>query len=114
MNTTSMDYEKEFSDERFWAKIARYAKKIGGNVAFRAICLWLVIREPNVPYWAKSIAMAALGYLIMPLDVAPDPLPWGLADDSSIVLAAFATVAMHITPEIELKARMMMPEWLRV
>jgi len=114
MNTIDMQNSDEFSDEGFWAKIREYAKKIGSETVHKAICLWLVIKEGNAPLWAKSTAVGALGYLISPLDVVPDLTPFvGYSDDIAVIAAAFTLLAVYITEEIRIKAKRMMPQWLR-
>jgi uncharacterized membrane protein YkvA (DUF1232 family) len=113
MDTTYHRYSKDFSDEGFWATVGKYAKKIGGESIHKAVCLWVVIKESNAPMWAKSTAMAALGYLISPIDAIPDLLPGGFIDDIGVVTAAFAILVSYITDEIQLKAWQMMPEWLQ-
>lgn len=113
MSVINLGYSKELSEEKFWTKVGRYAKKLGGEAVHKAICLWLVIKDPEAPAWAKSVAIAALGYLIFPIDVIPDPLPGGLTDDIATIIAAFVTVSMYLTVEIQYKAKMMMPQWFR-
>lgn len=114
MDTIYHRYTKDFSDEGFWATLGKYAKKIGGEAIHTSVCLWVVIKESDAPLWAKSTAMAALGYMISPLDAIPDPLPGGFIDDIGVVTAAFAVLASYITEEIKLKAWQKMPEWLQL
>jgi uncharacterized membrane protein YkvA (DUF1232 family) len=114
MNQTySAGYRTNYSDDGFWASVGKYAKKLGAEVIHKAICLWIVIQKSNAPIWAKSVAMAALGYLISPVDVVPDVLPGGLIDDIGVIGAAFATLTIYITDEIKRQAWGMLPDWFR-
>ena len=101
-----------FSDDGLWAKIGKFAKKIGGDAVFMAICLWIVIKDSDAPLWAKSTATAALVYFISPVDAIPDFMPGGFADDLTAITAAFSMLAMYITDEVKLKARRKMPAWM--
>lgn len=48
-----------------------------------------LLREPHVPIWAKAVPLAALVYLVFPLDFVPDVLPFvGEIDDLAVVLIA--------------------------
>lgn len=67
-----------------------------------ALVLW-VLRHPSVPTAAKVMALLAVVYGVMPLDLVPDFIPMlGLIDDAAIVpaliLLALATV-IHATLE---------------
>lgn len=51
-----------------------------------------LLREPSVPALVKAIPAVAALYLIWPLDVVPDLLPFlGQLDDFGVVLAAVRT-----------------------
>ncbi len=50
---------------------------------------WRLLREPRVPIWPKAVPLAALVYLVFPLDFIPDVLPFvGEIDDLAVVLLA--------------------------
>jgi uncharacterized membrane protein YkvA (DUF1232 family) len=50
---------------------------------------WRLLREPRVPIWAKAVPVAALVYLVSPLDFIPDVMPFvGEVDDLAVVLIA--------------------------
>ena len=62
--------------------------------------LWDVVRDPDVAPAAKGLAIAALIYLISPLDLVPDPIPVaGLADDVSVILATVTKLAHELRLE---------------
>jgi uncharacterized membrane protein YkvA (DUF1232 family) len=47
-----------------------------------------LMRDPRVPRRSKLVIAAALAYVVSPVDLIPDPLIIGLADD--LLVAAFA------------------------
>jgi uncharacterized membrane protein YkvA (DUF1232 family) len=51
---------------------------------------WRLVRDPRVPGWAKFLPVAALAYLISPLDFIPDAFVaafgLGVLDDIAIVM----------------------------
>ncbi len=50
---------------------------------------WRLLRDPSVPVWPKLIPLAAVGYVILPVDLIPDLAPLvGQADDVAVVLLA--------------------------
>ena len=62
--------------------------------------LWDVVRDPDVAPAAKGLAIAALIYLISPLDMIPDPIPVaGLTDDVSVILATVTKLANDLRLE---------------
>lgn len=53
------------------------------------MALWRFMVDPKAPWQGKAIAIAALLYLVSPLDVVPDFLPViGLGDDVAVILFA--------------------------
>ncbi len=60
----------------------------------KVMALWKFVQDPDAPWTGKAIAIAALIYLISPIDAIPDFIPvLGLTDDVGIVLAAIAKLA---------------------
>ncbi len=55
--------------------------------------LWEFILDPDAPIGGKAIAIAALIYLISPVDAVPDFLPGGLLDDAGVITLAVAKLA---------------------
>lgn len=73
-----------------------------------------MVRDPGVAWKSKAVAIAALLYLISPLDAIPDVIPFvGLADDVAVIVAVVSTLAIElekyvtrqaeVTAEIEIK-----------
>lgn len=59
--------------------------------------LYKMIKDPNVAWGSKSVAIGALIYLISPIDAVPDIVPIaGLADDVGIITTAIALLANEL------------------
>lgn len=68
-----------------------------------------MIKDPTVAWKSKAVAIAALLYLISPLDAIPDVIPFvGLADDVAVIVAVVSTLAIelekYVTRQAEKKA----------
>ena len=82
-------YQKHFSESDFWLKLRTLAKKAGVKVTYYALTLYYTLTDPNTPTKYKAVIAGALGYMILPLDLVPDFLPFaGLADDWAALIAA--------------------------
>lgn len=104
-------FRKHYTDDSFWAKLARYAKTAGRQTVESSLQLYYASLAPQTPTWAKGVIYGALGYFISPIDVIPDLIPGGYTDDLGILAAAVAAVAMHITPEIRARAAEKIRDW---
>lgn len=105
-------YQKHYSESDFWIKIRTLAKKVGAKLTYYALVLYYTLIDPKTPTKYKAVIAGALGYMILPLDIVPDFLPFaGLADDWAALVAAVAYVATAITPEIKTRAREKVEEW---
>ncbi|HEY9694909.1 MAG TPA: YkvA family protein [Oculatellaceae cyanobacterium] len=104
--------QNSYSEDNFWKKMAEFAKSAGKEVVEKALILFYTLQQPNLPIKAKTIIYSALGYFILPLDIAPDFIPVvGFGDDVGALLAALAAVAIYITPEVKEAARQKMRDW---
>ena len=100
------NYEKHYSEESFWDKIKKYAKKAGRQVVELSFQLYYAYQSPETPAKEKAIILGALGYFIFPIDAIPDITPLiGYTDDLGVLLMAIYMVAKYITPEIKSKAK---------
>src|SRR5882757_657120 len=106
------EYAREFSDDGFWKKLLHYAKAAGSEVVERALQLYFAAQAPATPAWAKATIYGALGYFICPMDAIPDLTPAvGYSDDLGALAAAFAAVALYVTPAVKAKAQSKMRDW---
>lgn len=98
-------FQQAYSENSFWAKVKQFSLAAGREVVEKALILYYTLGEPGVPAWAKTTITVALGYFIFPADAIPDFTPVvGYADDLGVLVAALATVAMHVTPEAKRRA----------
>lgn len=105
-------YEKDYSETSFWKKVRKYAAKAGGKVIYNALLLYYALQSPDTPGWAKTVILGALGYFIAPIDIIPDVTPAvGFVDDLGVLIAAVATVAVCITPEMKSQAKRQLKDW---
>lgn len=85
------------TDGSFWQKVASFAKAAGREVIEAAVLLWIVLRKPSTPAWARATILGALAYFILPIDAIPDCLPViGFTDDLAVLVSAIAAVSTQI------------------
>lgn len=101
-------YRTHYSEGALFDKLGAYARSAGRELVEKALLLYLVMRGPKTPAWAKTAVLGALGYFIAPIDAVPDLLPGiGYGDDLGVLLLALAAVASSITPAMRTVARRM-------
>ncbi|USD38928.1 MULTISPECIES: YkvA family protein [Ferrimonas] len=106
------DYAKYFSEDSFWDTLRRYAVRIGREAVEKALVLYFCLTDPQTPTQAKTVIVAALGYLILPMDVIPDLTPGvGFSDDLGALTVALATVAAHVTSAHWQRASQQLQQW---
>lgn len=99
-------YEHKYSEAGLFSTIKKYAKKIGGEVIYKALQLFYVLQKRDTPLKAKATIIGALGYLISPIDIIPDFIPvLGFTDDAAAVAVALAVVSAYIDDEVNAKAK---------
>ena len=99
-------YESNYSEDGLFSVITKYAKKIGGEVIYKALQLFYVLQKPNIPLKAKATIIGALGYLISPIDIIPDFIPvLGFSDDAAAIAVALVVVSAYIDEEVNAKAK---------
>jgi uncharacterized membrane protein YkvA (DUF1232 family) len=99
--------------ERFAAKAKRCLRRM--PLAHETVAMYFCLLDRTTPVWVKATAAAALAYFILPLDAIPDLLPIvGLSDDASVLAAALAAIATHITEEHRTRARVWMEDVIEV
>ena len=63
--------------------------------------LWAALRHPAAPRWLKLGAAAIVLYVISPIDLIPDVLPFiGAVDDIVLVPLAIRWLLKRLPPEI--------------
>ena len=100
------------SDDAFWTKVKRFAKKAGAKVIYLALALYYALVSPNTPGWARAAIVSALAYFICPIDLVSDAIPVvGYTDDLAALTAAYEAVKVCVIPEVVAKAKVKAREW---
>jgi uncharacterized membrane protein YkvA (DUF1232 family) len=109
---TILNNSVHYSDEKFTHKIKNFMVLAGHKVIYNALLLYLTSKSKNIPLSYKGIAVGALGYFILPLDLIPDLIAgFGFGDDITAMLTAITTVNSAITPDIEQAAQSQVASW---
>ena len=105
-------FETDYSQRSFWDKLVGFARSAGRDVVEKALRLFYAAQSPGTPVWAKTVIYSALDYFINIFDAIPDFTPAvGYGDDLGVLVAALATVAAHVTPEVKARAREKAAAW---
>lgn len=108
------EYTGQYSEDKFFEKIYRFAKAIGKELLLQALLLKMVLEKEDVPLNMKLAIIGALGYLICPVDMIPDFIPVaGFTDDAAAIAAAYKMVNMYITEEDKAEVRVQVEEMLK-
>jgi len=79
--------------DSFWQKIKSNVGE--STLIIKALTLFYVMCDADVPVWVKAICSTALIYFINPLDpFGPDPLIY--ADDIAVMAAALTSLSSYI------------------
>lgn len=111
---TLKSYADKFTPKDFIDKISRSGKEMGVKLVYSALILFYALIDGKVPIKDKLIVTAALGYVVLPIDIIPDVLVGGFIDDASIVAFALKTIKDDITPEIKAQAFKKLQEYFKV
>lgn len=80
----------------------------------KALILYVILTDKLTPMWVRALVVAALVYLINPLDAIPDVLPGiGLADDLAVLALTLERLSRFVTPRVKMRAKRLAPEWLK-
>ncbi len=90
---------------KWWKQRAR-------ELAGQTYALYLAVRHPRIPWYAKVVAALVVGYVFSPIDPIPDFIPGvGLLDEMVVipigVFIAARMIPRHIMEECQEKAREM-------
>jgi uncharacterized membrane protein YkvA (DUF1232 family) len=81
-------------------KIAIAGKK--WSLRVKILTLYYAVMDSRTPWYAKLTAASSLFYLISPVDIIPDVIPFlGYADDLVIVPLLMSISTMMLPPEIK-------------
>ena len=107
-----MSYKDKFTQSGFIEKISKIAKRAGSKLLYAALILYYTLQSESVSLKDKTMILAALGYLISPLDVMPDAIPIaGLSDDLGVLLYVLRKVWTDIPEDVKEKAHNKLTKW---
>ena len=107
-----LKYQENYSEDKLWDKMKKFAKKLGGKSIYYVLVLYYVLQSKDVSLQNKALILGALGYFILPIDLIPDVIPaMGFVDDAAALALAYKAIQDSVTPEIEAKAKEQLGDW---
>ena len=109
-----MKMKKNLIDyELLWEKITDYVKATSRTTARPVLLLYYVLRSPETPSSDKMLIVAALSYLVLPIDlISAKRLPIiGWIDEAVSLVYAYKKVWRYVTPEIESEVDNILERW---
>ena len=87
--------------------------KAGRTLAQPALEAFELMMDSATPPQARVTMLAALTYLIMPLDLIPDLIPVaGFSDDLVAITAVISLWSQYMNPSIRNRARQKLDKWI--
>lgn len=106
------EYEKQYSEEKFWSKVTTVAKKAGIKVIYMALLLFYALDSTSLSVKDRALIIGALGYFILPLDLVSDLMPAiGFLDDAAILLAITKLLIVGIDNKVVALAKGKLSQW---
>ncbi|HGY5554836.1 MAG TPA: YkvA family protein [Prochlorococcus sp.] len=104
--------ESSVIDQSLLQKVLRQA---GRSLAKPALEAMEMLLDESTPAQARLTMLAALTYLLMPIDLVPDLIPVaGFSDDLVALSAVIGLWSNHMTPQIRNRARSKLDRWFPV
>ena len=92
--------------------LARLLRRAGRTVARPALECFELLLDGGTPHQARLTMLAALTYLLVPVDLIPDFIPaTGFGDDMVALTALLGLCSRHLTPAIRQRAQRRLDEW---
>ena len=89
---------------RFWKTLRANLYRV--PFLEQALAAFFCVTDPQTPFKAKAILMAALAYFVLPADSIPDWLiAVGFVDDAAVLGTAVHAVRTNLRPEHHDRAR---------
>lgn len=102
--TAKLACDEQVVNTGFWPKI----RATLGKVPFteEAVAAFYCATDRATPTYVRVVLFGALAYFVLPTDLIPDFIVGlGFTDDATVLMAAFAAVRAHFTPEHRSRAR---------
>ena len=92
--------------------LIRLLRRAGRSIARPAIECFELLIDGGTPHQARLTVLAALTYLLLPLDLIPDFIPAaGFSDDLVAITALLGLCSRHLTPDIRERAQRRLDQW---
>jgi len=92
--------------------LARLLRRAGRTIARPALECFEMLIDGKTPHQTRLTVLAALTYLVLPLDLIPDFIPAaGFSDDLVAITALLGLCTRHLTPEIRERAQRRLDLW---
>ena len=99
-------FAKNYSERGLFDKITDSVKSAGLALIYKALQLFYVAKNPNVPMKIRAAIIAPLGYFISPIDFIPDITPLiGFTDDAGIIAVAMVIAHAYIDEDVKRSAK---------
>ncbi|MDO5036165.1 MAG: YkvA family protein [Porphyromonas sp.] len=98
-------FRKYYKEQKLQTKVKSLTDVLGENILLPILQAYYMIKSKEVPTSQKAILIGALGYFILPIDIAPDILGVpGFLDDLAVVSLALKQISGGATKEVKAKA----------
>jgi len=92
--------------------LVRLLRRAGRTIARPALECFEMLIDGSTPHQARLTVLAALTYLVLPLDLIPDFIPAaGFTDDMVALTALLGLCTRHVTPVIKDRAQCRLDQW---
>ncbi|HWS81499.1 MAG TPA: DUF1232 domain-containing protein [Rubrobacter sp.] len=83
-------------------RLKRWAQRLRVEI----YALYLVYKDPRVPWYARAFAAVVVAYAFSPIDLIPDPIPvLGYLDDLVIIPLGVALAIKMVPPRVLAECR---------
>lgn len=103
----------KFDLKQLWEKICDWSIVAGRSATRPVLLMWYVLKDPKTPLKDKWAIVAALAYLVLPIDVLEAkrfPII-GWIDEVVSFAVLIQKMTRYITPEMEIRADAQLDKW---
>lgn len=104
-------YAAYYNPSRLFNKLKKVAKLAGVKTVHGLLILYYATFDKELPMKDRVMVAAALGYFILPLDLIPDAIPGGFADDGAAIAYVLRHVWKNLSKPTFEKARHKLNQW---
>lgn len=104
-------YSQYYSPQALFEKIKNVGRSLGIKSVYLILILYYASFDKSLPLKDRMMVIAALGYFILPLDLIPDALPGGFADDTAALMYVVKHIWNNLSEDTYRKAAARLREW---